>query len=63
MDISETLNTKITALKQHVSQVDTHDVDDWMRKWAEEEGKEKGLKYAEAYKVMILEEQEEKPEN
>jgi len=63
VDISETLDTKITALKQHVSQVDTHDVDDWMREWAEEEGKEKELQYAEAYKVMILEEQEEKPEN
>ena len=63
VDISETIDTKITALKKHVSQVDTHDVDDWMRKWAEEEGKEKGLQFAEAYKVMILEEQEEKPEN
>jgi LmbE family N-acetylglucosaminyl deacetylase len=64
VDISETLDTKIAALKQHVSQVDTHNVDDWMRKWAEEEGQEKGLEYAEAYKVMILEEQEEsKPEN
>lgn len=63
VDISETLDTKIAALKKHVSQVDTHDVDDWMRKWAEEEGKEKGLAYAESYKVMILGEQEEKPEN
>jgi LmbE family N-acetylglucosaminyl deacetylase len=64
VDISETLDTKITALKQHVSQVDTHEVDDWMRKWAEREGKEKEFQYAEAYKVMILEEQEEsKPEN
>jgi hypothetical protein len=32
-----------------------------MREWAKEEGKEKGLEYAEAYKVMIL--VEEKPEN
>lgn len=64
VDISETLDIKIAALKQHVSQVDTHDVDEWMHKWAEREGQEKGLKYAEAYKVMILEEQEEsKPEN
>jgi len=63
VDISGTLETKIKALKQHVSQVDTHDVDDWMRRWAEEEGKEKGLKYAESYKVMILEEQDDKPEN
>lgn len=63
VDISDTIETKIGALKKHVSQVDTHDVDDWIRKWAEAEGKEKGLKYAEAYKVMILEEQDEKPEN
>lgn len=63
VDISNTIDTKIAALKKHISQVDTHNVDDWMRKWAEEEGQEKGLKYAEAYKVMILEEQEEKPEN
>ncbi len=63
VDISETIDTKIEALKLHVSQLDTHDVDDWLRQWAEEEGKERGLPYAEAYKVMILEEQEEKPEN
>lgn len=64
VDISDTIETKIAALKQHASQVDTHQVDDWMRKWAGEEGQAKGLKYAEAYKVMILEEQEEsKPEN
>ena len=63
VDITDTINTKITALKKHVSQLDTHEVDDWMRKWAEEEGQEKGLKYAESYKVMILEEQDEKPEN
>jgi LmbE family N-acetylglucosaminyl deacetylase len=63
IDISKTLDTKIIALKQHVSQMDTHDVEDWMRKWAEEEGQEKGLRYAEAYKVMILDEQEENPKN
>jgi LmbE family N-acetylglucosaminyl deacetylase len=63
VDITGTIDTKIAALKKHVSQIDTHDVDDWIRKWAEEEGREKGLKYAEAYKVMILDAQEEKPEN
>jgi LmbE family N-acetylglucosaminyl deacetylase len=64
VDIADAIDLKINALKQHVSQVDTHEVDDWMRKWAAEEGQEKGLKYAEAFKVMILEEQEEsKPEN
>jgi LmbE family N-acetylglucosaminyl deacetylase len=63
VDISGTLETKITALKKHISQMDTHDADEWMRRWAEEEGQETGIKYAESYKVMILEEQEEKPEN
>lgn len=54
VDISDTLDLKIEALKKHVSQVDTHDVDEWMHQWAEEEGKEKGLKAGEAYRVMIL---------
>jgi len=58
VDISETLETKIVALKKHVSQIDTHDVDEWMHKWAEEEGKEKGLRAAEAYRVMILQEED-----
>ena len=63
VDIADTLDTKLAALKQHVSQVDTHDVDEWIRKWAEEEANGQEMQYAEAYKVMILEEQEEKPEN
>ena len=65
VDISETLDTKIRALKQHVSQVDTHDVDKWMREWAEEEGKAQGLKGAEAFRVMILQrdEEETRPES
>jgi LmbE family N-acetylglucosaminyl deacetylase len=60
IDISETIETKIEALKKHVSQVDTHEVDKWMRDWAREEGREKGIEYAEAYKVMIL--VDEKPD-
>jgi LmbE family N-acetylglucosaminyl deacetylase len=59
IDISETIDTKIEALKKHVSQMDTHEVDKWMKDWAKEEGKEKGLDFAEAYKVMILQKKEE----
>jgi LmbE family N-acetylglucosaminyl deacetylase len=59
VDISETLDIKIQALKKHVSQIDTHDVDEWIHQWAEEEGKEKGIQYAEAYRVMILQKDEE----
>ena len=59
IDISETIDIKIEALKKHVSQIDTHEVDKWMRDWAKEEGKEKGLDFAEAYRVMILKKDEE----
>ena len=59
VDIGETLETKIEAFKKHVSQGDTHDVDKWMYEWAEREGKEKGIKYSESYRVMILENEED----
>jgi LmbE family N-acetylglucosaminyl deacetylase len=59
VDIGETLDLKIEALKKHVSQTDTHEVDKWMREWAQEDGKEKGIQYAEAYRVMILQKEEE----
>ena len=59
VDIKDTLDIKIEALKKHISQSDTHDVDKWMREWAMEEGKEKELEYAEAYRVMILKNEEE----
>jgi hypothetical protein len=39
--------------------VDTHDVDKWMRDWAREDGKAKGLEYSESYKVMILQNEED----
>jgi len=63
VDIGGTLDVKIEALKKHVSQAETHDPDEWMRKWAEEEAKGKDMRYAEAYRVMILEEQDNETEN
>jgi LmbE family N-acetylglucosaminyl deacetylase len=59
VDITETLDFKIKALQQHVSQVDPNEVEKWMREWAEEEAKGQEMKYAEAYKVMILSRSEE----
>ncbi len=59
IDISETIDLKIEALKKHISQSDTHDVDKWIYSWAKDEGREKGLDFAEAYKVMILKKEEE----
>jgi LmbE family N-acetylglucosaminyl deacetylase len=59
VDITETLDLKIKALQQHVSQINPEEVGKWMTEWAEEEAKDKDMKYAEAYKVMILKRDEE----
>lgn len=60
IDISETLEVKIKALQQHVSQVPVDEVGKWMTEWAAEEAKDKGMQYAESYRVMILKREEEK---
>ena len=60
VDITETLDVKIKALQQHVSQVPVDEVGKWMTEWAEGEAKDKGMKYAESYKVMILKKDEDK---
>jgi len=59
VDIADTLDLKISALKKHVSQGDTHDVDKWIRDWAAEDAKNSGFKYAESYRVMILQRETE----
>ena len=61
VDISDTIAIKIAALRKHASQLGDWDPEKMIREWAQEEGKEHGLAYAEAYKVMVLE--EEKPGN
>jgi LmbE family N-acetylglucosaminyl deacetylase len=61
VDIGETIEIKIDALKKHVSQGDTHEVDGRMREWAAEEGKEKRMQYAEAFRAMILQDEEDDP--
>ena len=60
IDVSETLEIKVRALKQHVSQIGDWDPMEMMQEWARDEGKEKGLDAAESFRVMIL--KEEKPE-
>ncbi len=62
VDISKTIGTKIEALRKHTSQIGDWDVEKEMRKWAKVTGRKKKMKYAEAFKVMILgqEEKEEK---
>ena len=54
VDTTETLDLKITALKKHASQLGDWDPTEILREWAADTGKEKGLKAAEAFKVMTL---------
>jgi LmbE family N-acetylglucosaminyl deacetylase len=59
IDITETMEIKIKALQQHVSQIDPNEVAKWMTDWAMEEAGDKGMKYAESYRVMILRKEDE----
>ena len=63
IDITETIDIKVKALQQHASQVPVDEVEKWMTEWAAEEAKDKGMKYAESYKVMILKKDEEEKAN
>ena len=54
VDIADTLDTKIEALRKHASQLGEWDPAEEMRKWAEETGKEKGMEYAESFRVVTL---------
>jgi LmbE family N-acetylglucosaminyl deacetylase len=61
VDTSATLELKIAALKKHASQLGDWDPTEMIREWAAETGKEHGLAFAEAFKVMNL--VEDKPES
>lgn len=61
VDIGETIDLKIQALKKHFSQGDTHNSEKMIRAWAEEEGKPQGLRFAEAFRVMVLDHEEDSP--
>lgn len=58
VDISAEIEVKIESLRKHASQLD-EDPEKMIREWAAEEGKETGLAFAEAFKVMILVNEEE----
>jgi LmbE family N-acetylglucosaminyl deacetylase len=56
VDITDTIDLKISALQKHASQLGDWNPGKMIREWAAEEGQGHDLKYAEAYKVMVLEE-------
>ena len=54
VDIEATIALKVEALRKHASQLGDWDPNEEMRRWAAESGKEKGLAFAETYRVMKL---------
>jgi LmbE family N-acetylglucosaminyl deacetylase len=54
VDISETMDLKIEALRQHASQMKDWDPEPMLREWAAEAGKGKEMQYAEAFRVVTL---------
>jgi LmbE family N-acetylglucosaminyl deacetylase len=54
VDISETLDAKIQALKAHFSQIGERPVQDWMRDRARQLGERGGFEFAEAFKRIEL---------
>jgi LmbE family N-acetylglucosaminyl deacetylase len=62
IDISETIQLKIAALRKHESQLGDWDPEERMRGWAAETGKQVGYKYAEGYFRITLKEDEAEAE-
>jgi LmbE family N-acetylglucosaminyl deacetylase len=54
VDITDTIETKISALRQHKTQLSDGDPTDEIHEWAKEEGEAVGMAYAESYRVMVL---------
>lgn len=54
VDITDTIDLKIEALKKHVSQLEIGEVADMIRQWAAEAGKKVGFAFAEGYYRIAL---------
>ncbi len=54
VDITETIEQKIAALRQHASQMGDWDPTERIKGWNAEVGKEKGMDYAESFRVITL---------
>ncbi len=55
VNITDTIDLKIEALKRHVSQMKDWDPTEMIRQWAAERAKGKEMEYAEAYRVITFE--------
>lgn len=58
LSIDETIDIKLAALRAHKSQFPNWDPGDRVKQWAAERAKDKGMQYAEAFRVITLEDDE-----
>ncbi len=54
INISDTIDIKVEALRAHVSQMKGWDPEEMIRQWAKETGKGKEMDYAEGFRVITL---------
>ena len=59
IDITDTIETKIAALRCHKSQIHDWPVDEWIRARAKERGAANGLQYAESFRTFRLRQADE----
>lgn len=58
VDITDTIEVKIEALRCHKSQIQDSPVDDWIRDRAKKRGEQAGMEFAESYRTFRLREEE-----
>jgi LmbE family N-acetylglucosaminyl deacetylase len=64
IDISTTLDRKIRALKSHASQLrEPTRTEEWIRRWAAEDGAAAGLAAAEALRLVVIEDDPAPPDD
>jgi LmbE family N-acetylglucosaminyl deacetylase len=62
VDISDTVDRKLDALRAHESQIkDFADVEKWTREWTAELGKEIGAANADGFHLIVIDEDDEPP--
>lgn len=60
IDVSSTLERKLAALRAHASQLhEPERAEEWMRRWASEEGQSAGVDAAEALRAIVIEDDPE----
>jgi LmbE family N-acetylglucosaminyl deacetylase len=63
IDITDTIDRKLAALRAHASQLkEPEKLEEWIRKWATEEGQAIGAEAGEALRLIVIDEDEEADE-